>query len=364
MLPRILWGIDMSYNERRMNKEVINLAISETDQEWINKQGTENVGVTVEMVTEWFGEVIEELKTIGLDVALGCKEGEALTPAFIEMVKTGVMGKIQANITVEPTEFQLMMLGPYPERHINKKPSVEMVAFASMDGGQPEISTVSAWRELVGIKNEVEPLASYQTGVSFFKDDRIAEPKRFKLTVQGATSFSMDSKTDFMGASYDDKLASLRAVVPSVELGKIEQNLSRLKKSKNEKSYSDTLDLKKITVMVVGTAEGVDKNGRSWAMFNVIDGSFKPTVKVKNVTVWVDPSIFERLQAGEGSYLEIYGVIQKNNDGSTSMNTCFVHPLAIKPLERKENQAQIDQPGGTTVPPEEPQIQVMASGGM
>jgi len=340
------------------------LTISQTDKEWIDNQGKVNVGVTVEMVTEWFDAVIDELKTIGLDAALGCVEGEPLTPAFIEMVKTGVMGKIQANITVEPTEFQMMILGPYPERYINKKPSVEMVAFASMDGGSPEISSVSAWRDFVPMKNDVEPLGSYQTGVSFFKDDRIAEPKRFKLTVQGATSFSMETKTDFMGESYDDKLASIRAIVPSVGLGDIERNLSRLKKSKNEKSYSDTLDLKKITVMVVGTAEGVDKNGRSWAMFHVIDGTFKPTVKVKFIAVWVDPSIFDRLQAGEGSYLEIFGVIQKNNDGSTSMSTCFVHPLAIKALERKENQAQVDQPGGVVAPPSEPQIQVMASGGM
>lgn len=340
------------------------MAISETDQEWIEIQGKSNVGVTVEMVTGWFNDVIDELKKIGLDVSMGCVEGEPLTPAFIEMVRTGVMGKIQANITVEPTDFQMMILGPYPERFISKKPSVEMVGFMSMDGGQPEIGTVSAWRELVAVKNDVEPLGSYQTGVSFFKDDRIAEPNRFKLTVQGATHFSVETKTEYMGASYDEKLASIRAIVPAVGLGDIERNLSRLKKSKNEKSYSDTLDLKRITVMVVGTAEGVDKNGRSWAMFHVIDGTFKPTVKVKFIAVWVDPSIFERLQAGEGSYLEIYGIIQKNNDGSTSMNTCFVHPLAIKPLERKENQAQTDQPGGAVVPPSEPQIQVMGTAGM
>ena len=348
----------------RLKQEVINLTMSEADQEWINNQGKSNVGVTVEMVTEWFNEVIDELKKIHLDEAMGCKEGEPLTPEFIEMVKTGVMGKIQANITVEPTTFQMMMLGPYPQRNINKKPSVEMVMFGSMDGGKTDVGSLSAWRDFVSIKNDIEPLASYQTGVSFFKDDRIAEPNRFKLTVQGATSFSPETKIDFMGAEYDDKLASIRAIVPAIGLGDIERNLSRLKKSKNEKSYSDTLDLKRITVMVVGTAEGVDKNGRGWAMYHVIDGTFKPTVKVKYIAVWVDPSIFDRLQAGEGSYLEIYGSIQKNNDGSTSMNTCFVHPLAIKPLERKENQAQTDNPGGAVVPPTDPQIHVMGTVGM
>lgn len=336
------------------------MAITEAETTWITEQGTNNVGVTVELVTGWYGEVIEELKTIGLDAALGGED----TDAFKEMIKTGVMGKIQANITVEPTEFQLMMLGPYPERTIKKKPAVEMVAWASMDGGNPQISTVTAWRDLVASKNDVEPLGSYKTGVSFFKDDRIADPNHFKLTVQGATNFSMETKTEFMGESYDAKLASIRSIVPSVGLGDIGNNLSRLKAGKNENTYSDSLDLKKITVMVTGTADGVDKNGRSWAMFTVIDGTFKPTVQVKNITVWLDPSIFERLQAGEGSYLEIYGMVQKNNDASVSMAACFVHPLAVKPLERKENQAQTDQPGGVVPPPEKPQIQVVTTDGM
>ena len=331
---------------------------SETEQEWITYEGTNNVGVTEEMVTAWYTEVTSELKEIGLDKALGGED----SPEFVKMIQTGVMGRIQGSITVEPTDFQVMTLGPYPEKMINKKSSVEIVAYASMDGGNPELSSVSAWKDFVPVKEIVEPLASYQTGFSFFKDDRKVEPDRFKLTVQAATDISNASKTDFMGDSYDQKLENLRAFVPSVNLGEIDRNLSRLKKSKNEKSYSDTLDLKRVTVMVVGTADGIDKNGRAWAMYHIIDGTFKPTVRVKFIATWVDPSIFNRLQAGEGSYLEIYGMIQKNTDGSTSMNACFIHPLAVKALERKENQAQTDQPGGVVQTPEQPQIQVMTSG--
>lgn len=336
----------------------IKLAISETEQEWITFEGTHNVGVTTEMVTAWYTEVANELKEIGLDKPMG---GET-SPEFIKMIQTGVMGRIQGNITVEPTDFQTMMLGPYPQKLINKKLSVEIVAFASMDGGSPEISSISAWKDFVPVKESVEPLGSYQTGFSFFKDDRKVDPGRFKLTVQGATDISDATKTNYMGDTYDQKLENLRAFVPSVDLGGIDRNLSKLKKSKNEKSYSDTLDLKKVTVMVVGTADGIDKNGRAWAMYHIIDGTFKPTVRVKFIACWVDPSIFDRLQAGEGSYLEIYGMIQKNTDGSTSMNACFVHPLAVKPLERKENQAQIDQPGGVVGAPEQAQIHVMTSG--
>ena len=334
------------------------LTISETEQEWINHEGTRNVGITVEMVNGWYTEVTDELKQIGLDKSLG---GET-SPQFIEMIKTGVMGRLQGSITVEPTEFQVMTLGPYPQKLINRKLSVEIAAYASSDGGKPELASISAWKDFVPVKEVIEPLGSYQTGFSFFKDDRKTEPDRFKLTVQGASDFSDTTKANFMGDTYEQKLEGLRAAVPSVNLGDIERNLSKLKKSKNEKSYSDTLDLKRVTVMVVGTADGVDKNGRAWAMYHIIDGSFKPTVRVKFIAVWVDPSIFNRLQAGEGSYLEIYGMIQKNNDGSTSMNACFVHPLAVKALERKENQAQTDQPGGVVQAPEKPQIQVMTSG--
>lgn len=344
-------------NKLRRSKK---LTISETEQKWIEEQGKNNVGVTVEMVTEWFSDVINELKEIGLDKSLGGDEA----PAFIEMVKTGVIGRIQANITVEPTDFDLMILGPYPEKLINKKKSVELVGFGSMDGGNPELASVSAWKDFVPIKEQVEPLASYRTGVSFFKDDRKLEPNTFKLTVQGATKFEDATKTKFMGETYNDKLDALHNLIPVVNLGDIGRSLSKLKKSKNQKSYSDTLDLKRITIQVVGTADGVDKNGRAWAMYHVVDGSFKPTVRVKFIAVWVDPSIFNRLQAGEGSYLEIFGMIQQNNDASISMNACFVHPLAVKALERKENQAQVDQPGGSVQTPLDSQIHVMTGAGM
>jgi len=335
------------------------MTAQEIEQEWITEQGTSNVGVTVEMVTNWFNEIVDELKGIGLDKSLGGAE----SPGFLDMVKTGVIGKIQANITVEPTDFKFMVLGPYPERYINKKPSVEMVVHATMDDNEGQLSTLSGWREFVSAKNEIEPLGAYQTGVSFFKEDRVKEADRWKLTVQGATDLSDNSKVDYMGDTYDERLAYLRSTIPSVNLGDIGNNLSKLRKSANDKTFSDSLDIKKVTVMVVGTADGVDKNRREWAMFHVVDGTFKPTVKIKFIAVWVDPSIYNRLQAGEGSYLEIYGMVQKDNNGQTSMNACFVHPLAVKPLERKENQAQTDQqPGGAVQTPEQPQIQVMSSG--
>ena len=164
----------------------------------------------------------------------------------------------------------------------------------------------------------------------------------------------------------EEKLANIRAAIPSVALGDVDRNLSRGRKDvKSGKTYADSLDLKKITVQVVGTADGVDKNGRGWAMYHVVDGTFKPTVKVKHIPVWVDSSIFDKLQAGEGSFLEIYGMLQKRQgDDVASMSACFIHPLAVKPLERKEDQAQVDQPGGNVVTPEAPQIQVMASAGM
>ena len=338
------------------------MTISEENLKWIKERSVKNPAMSEEQIAEWFNEAIDSLKVVGMDVALGGED----TKDFLDMVKTATVGKIQANLSVEPTEFQMMMLGPYPQRNIGKKPFVEMVGFASLDGNDPEISTITAWESFVSSKNDVEPLGSYQTGVSFFKDDRKTEPKMFRLSVQGATEFSDNTKCDFMSPTYDEKIIAVRAGVPKVDLGSAGNNLSKSKKNvKSGKSYPDSLDLKRIIVQVVGTSDGVDKNGRAWAMYHVVDGTFNPTVKIKHIAVWVDPSIFERLQAGEGSHLEIYGMLQKrDNDEVPSMSACFIHPLAIKPLERKENQAQTDQPGGTVAPPEEPQIKVMMNAGM
>ena len=330
--------------------------LSNKDMKWIADQASEKKMITVEMVTDWYDEVAKELKLIGLDKSLGGEESEG----FIGMIKGGVIGKIQANIVVEPTEFELMILGPYPERTFNKKPSVEMVAFARMNNNLPEISIVSARKDFVHVKNDIELLGSYKTGFSFFEEDRIDDPNTFKLHVQRATEFSMATRTYFMGTTYDEKLEIIKNSVPSVALGDIEHNVSRLRKSKTGKTFPDSMDLKKVTVMVVGTADGVDKNRREWAMLHVVDGTFKPTINERYIAVWVDPSIYNRIQAGPGSLLDIYGIIQKNYEGQISINACFVNPIHIETLEHKNRQAQTDQqPGGTVQVPNEPSIKVI-----
>jgi len=307
----------------------------EIDVDWIAQHVAENPTITIEQVTKWYKESIEKIKTSGLDLSIGNN-----------VIKTTVVSKIQENITVPPTEFQLMMLGPYPVKAWNGNPSVEMVAFASRDDKPLQITTISAKDDFVSVKNDIEPLELYKTGFSFFEDDIVSEPNRFNLTVQEATEFSQNTKCAHQTASYDDKLASIRAGVPSVNLGDIKQNLSKLKKSKRGRDYTDTLDLKKIVVQVVGTDEGVDKNGRDWAMYLVVDGTFKPSIKVKSLPVWVEPSIYNRLQAGKGSFLEIYGYISINYEGKISISACFVHPLKIVPIEPIKYQAKTDQPGG------------------
>jgi len=332
--------------------------MTETNQEWIEKKVNENPGFTVEMVTSWLNEAIEELKRVGLDKALGGEDG----PQFLEMARTSASGKLQENMSEEATEFQMMILGPYPEGRKWGKSFVEMVGFSSLNGNKPEISSISAWEDFTKIKNDVEPLASYRTGVSFMENDRIINPGTFKLTVQNATIFSKDTKIEFMGATFDDKLARLRAGIPEVALSQIEQKLSKLKISqKSGKPYTDSLDIKRMRVIVVGTNDGVAKSGKEWAYYKVIDNSFKKTLKVKFIMVWVDPSIFNKLQAGKGSLLEIYGMIQKKKtDDVASISACFVHPLLVKPLEHENNQPKTDYPQAEP----EAQIHVMASAGM
>jgi len=299
------------------------------DMEWIKHHATENPTVSIEQITNWYKTSIEKIKTSGLNVSTGNK-----------VIKSAVVSKIQENITVVPTEFQLMMLGAYPE----KPWVVEMVAFASMDDKPLQITTIYAKDEFVSVKDDVIPLELYKTGFSFFEDEYNSNSDELILTVQEATEFSQNTKCDNQTASYKDKLESIREGVPSVNLGDIKQNLSNLKKSKNGKSYPNILDLKKISVQVVGFKDGIDKKGRAWAMYNVIDGTFTPSVKVKSLPVWVDPSIYNRLQAGKNSYLEIYGYIAINHEGQISITACFVHPLNIVPIELEEHQAKTDQP--------------------
>ena len=340
--------------------------LTEEDLNWIQQRVTETPGMTVEMITEWFHEAIEELKTIGLDVGMGCVEGEPYPPQFLNMVHTAAIGRLQANIAPEPSEFQLMILGPYPERKAGKKPIVEIIAVASPDGVTQKMSTLTAWDKLTKVKNDFEPLGSYQTDVTYLKEDEKKDDVMFTLSVQGATVFSDETKCDFRGKTYDEKILDLQSIIPTIPLNTVNQNLSTMKKDpKSSKSYVNGVDLKKISIKVVDTNDGVDKNGRSWAMYHVIDGTFKPTLKVKTFPVWVDPSVFNNLQAGEGSYLEIYGTLQKREGEETaSMSACFVHPLAVVPLIQKPDVAKTDNPGGNVIVPTEPIINVMSSGGM
>ena len=304
----------------------------EIDKDWIEYHAAENPTVSIEQITKWYKASIEKIKTSGLDVSIGNIA-----------IKSAVVSKILENITVVPTEFQVLMLGSYPVNVWNGKPTVEMVAFASMDDKPLQITIISAKDDFVSVKDDIVPLELYKTGFSFFEEDIVSEPNRYNLQVQEATEFSPNTKCAQQTASYDDKLESIRDGVPSVNLGEIKQNLSKLKKSKRGRDYADTLDLKKIVVHVSGFKDGVSKSGKEWAMYNVIDGTFVSSMKVKSIPVWVDPSIYNRHQAGKGSLLEIYGYISINNDGYISINACFIHPLNIVPIEPE---AQTDQPGG------------------
>lgn len=335
------------------------MTISVEIKEWIKGQESITSGITEEMLIKWYGEITEELKQFGLDKTLeGGEEGEE----FIEMVKTGVVGRKRTNMSVEPTDFKLMIIGPYPEKNIKNKPSVELVALASLEDGDVKLTSLTGSREFVSVKNDIEALASYETGVSYNKDAPNIDPAIYKLYVQAATKFSDATKTDFVAKTYDEKMALLRKMVPKIDLGSIEAGRSRLKKSKNDKPYADSLDLRRVVVQVQGFADAIDKTGRPWAMYHVVDGTFKPTIQMPHIAVWVDPSIYNRLQAGEGSFLEIYGLVDGNKDGTFSMSACFIHPVHIKPVENKDGQAQTDQPGGTVqTPPARPQIQVMSS---
>lgn len=326
-------------------------------KEWIDKQDGQYLGISRDMIEEWVLDFIEELNNIDFQKSAGGETSET----FVSSVKMSVIGKIGENICEESTVFKMMVLGPYPYKMFNGKESVKIVCFASPDENIPEKATLSARDSFVEISDNIEPLGTYQTGVTFNEDERKINPKTYMLKVQLATELSDETKiVDFIQPTYNERLEVLKEIIPHVDLGDIEKNLSRHIKFNNKgKSYPDPLDLKRITAQVYSWGEGIDKNGREWARYDVIDGTFRPTAKTKSFPVWVNPSIFERLNAGKGSYLEIYGILKKNNKGVLDMNACFVNGLTIKSLGRREDGSQTNQSRCVVQPPVESQIRVM-----
>lgn len=314
------------------------------DTDWIAQKVSENPSITIEQGTEWYTEAIKKAKSNGLAIALK-NNPEQLE----ELIKSTVNGDIQENITPEPVEFDLMVLGPYPERIIYKKRRVEIVALAAMDEGNEKFSTLTAWEDFANIKNNIDPLETYKTNVSFGKEGRDLDSNRFKLNVEKDTVFSENTTYELM--PYEKKLELLQDAIPLVQLGTVEQNLSLL-----DGKYTDPLSLRRIIVTVISETSGIGKDGNAWAKYQVVDSTFKTTLKQKGMTVWVDASIHERLQAGKGSFLEIFGMIQKSNNGQITMSACFVHALSIEPLEDNEPQIKTDI--------QTPQILVSTSDGM
>lgn len=332
------------------------MAIPEIELAWLNEQAATNE-VPIEKMTAWYDASVIELKDIGLDKAFGGEDNEQFTDA----VRAAVRGRLQENISVPPTEFEIMIVGPYPERPVNKNKVQEYVAYVSLDGGPPENASVSAWGDDdVALSETVEYLGAYKTGFSYFPQDK--QPGRFKLTIQPATILDATSKCDFLGDNYEARLDLLRQSVPHVKLNEAGHNTSSLIRSKNDKTYPDSLDIKKIIVQVEAFSDGIDKNGKHWARYSVIDGTFQSTIKNRTYTVWVDFALAKRIGAGKGSYLEIYGMIQNDRDNTTNMSACFIHPLAIKPMEVQESQMQKDQAGGNVQVPSAPQIKVVHEG--
>lgn len=322
-----------------MSKEPLNIdvtVIPADQQEWINHQLLEDPTLTKEEMQGWFLKYVKEFKNVGYDKLAQDADD------FYGAVQGSVNGEIMANISVPATDVNMMLIGAYPIRPAGNASLAEIVGYASLGDGNPEAFKMSCWDTFTELTKIFEPLISVNTGVSYFPDDK--KQGMFEFTAQKATDLSRNAMTDWISSDHDEKLAMVRANAPHIPLGVIGDNTSTLLPSKDGKAnYVNTTDLKRIIVNVVDYKNDTDKNGREWAMYLVIDGTFALSPMNKSFAVWVDPYLANKIAAGPGSYLEIVGYVSKGNDGKVSMTACFVHPKIIKEMP-KNSGIQKDAP--------------------
>ncbi|MCK5016298.1 MAG: hypothetical protein KAS32_04425 [Candidatus Peribacteraceae bacterium] len=313
-----------------MDESEISITEIPADQQaWINEMRIKDETLDEAEVKEWFLKHVVEFKTLGYANIVDTLD------EFYDAVQANVLGEITLNMSVPPTDVNMFIFGNYPIRPAGNSNVCEVVGLASLTGDDPEFFAMSMWDKDAELRKDYEPLATIRTGASYFPEDK--EKGRYKFTAQKATDLSPKSAIDWISKDYNEKLEWIRGNAPHIKLGDIHKkdSLSNLLPPKDDKksSYVDSINFKRLIVSVKEYVSGTDKNGRDWAMYQVIDGTFQANAKNKSFPVWVDPVIGDRIGAGPGSILEIVGYTSKSaKDGSISMTACFVHPRIVKDM--------------------------------
>jgi len=95
----------------------------------------------------------------------------------------------------------------------------------------------------------------------------------------------------------------------------------------NVSDLNNPTDIRELEGTVIRPRKGVDKNGKEYAVYGIIDGE-----SAEEFTVWTTPDM---MKYGVGSDCKFIGNIMKGKDGKISMNAHFVipaRPHSVTPL--------------------------------
>ena len=328
--------------------------LTKDDNNWIATQTAEFDREPGE-VEAMYTKVHTELTDAKLNEAIPAEE-------FIAVLRGGVLGKLQAEVTAPPTEFESMIIGHYAPKNRKGNLICDMVAMMALPGGVPEMAIATAWNTDCENRKQYGKLAAVKTGFTYFANDKT--DGRYNVTVQRKTDMLAESDITWVPGDYNDRLKMLQENVPLITLGEAASKTSRIISS-GDWQFPDILDLRRVRVNVVDYKDGAKADGLEWGRYSLIDMTFKGNEKKRSFTGWVDPVIARRAGAGPGSYIEAYGIVTTNmGDGSPEMNVCFVHPLMVKPMESATSQIQKDAPVVSAENMQTPAIKIMQDSGM
>ena len=125
-----------------------------------------------------------------------------------------------------------------------------------------------------------------------------------------------------------------------------------------------TADIRRIRVVVNQFKDGVNSLGNLWGSYLVTDKTFKPSPTNKFFNVWIDPTIVHDINCGDGSIVEIYGVLKRNfKTNELEMDACAAFPILPKPITNHDQTIMAQNAQALNQSPQVP-IVVPTIGGM
>lgn len=275
-----------------------------------------------------------------------------LQAGFIGYVMSCTLSDITFLIPPPPgIALEYMPFGYYPTRTRKGKGgsgnelTSSIVGFGNLEKkGEWAVTQMDGFgEEMVMKRNCLKPFNIYDTVISF-------DPKKRKgISIHG---YMHKEDTKFDGniinpenvpQSIEDRYRLALSQFPLVTLldASNPNNLSRLLQSDKagglkSKPFPDNLDIKVVQVSIADVKFGKgdsEKGGREWAQFSVTDSTFIPTQERKTFNVWVDPQLVRVIGCGKGSYVKLFGTLQKDQKGvHTEMSCCAIIPIKLAPL--------------------------------